>query len=466
MDVKVRIRRLAYIFLALFFVPLLGVSRYAVFEHDEYAGHPDNHYNMTAPRLRGSILDCHLRPMAFMKRSERVYPLGEAAAPLLGYCSRVYGEAGLESSLNQRLLGNPIPRDPRSAYKIWKKGGRGGDDVVLTVDSDLQKKVYEALGGYKGAAVVMNVRDGSLLALASAPSYNPEEEQLEKHWEEISRNEEAACLLNRSIQGLYPPGSTFKTLIMAGCLEDGFVSPNESFSCEGKDLIVNFVLNCSSVHGRLSLKEALAYSCNVAFGRLGLRLRMEGIRKWMHSFRLDDPLKDVPGAARAVFPTVDTSSAPAETAIGQGDTLVSPLHMARVAAVIANRGEDVEPYLLKEQLSGSEAVWRYEPEKAKRIISKKNAALVAEAMELTVLEGTGTAAYIPGVKVAGKTGSAENPHGKVHAWFIGYAPADNPKIAVAVILENAGGGGKFAAPAARTIIRDALALPAVKNGRK
>ncbi|MBQ7501649.1 cell division protein FtsI [bacterium] len=466
MDVKERIRRLAYIYLALFFVPLLGVSRYAFFECDEYANHRDNHYNMTAPALRGSILDCHFRPMAYMHRSARVYPLGEAAAPLLGYYSRIYGEAGLESALNKKLLGNPIPRDPWAAYKIWKKGGRKGDDIVLTVDSDLQKKAFEALGGYKGAAAVMSVRDGSLLALASAPSYNPEEKLLEENWEEISRDEEAARLLNRSIQGLYPPGSTFKVLIMSGCLEDGFVSANESFNCEGKDLVVNFVLNCSAVHGKVSLKEALGYSCNVAFGRMGLRMQMEGIRKWMRAFRMDDPLKDVPGAAQAVLPTVDTSSAPAETAIGQGDTLVSPLHMARIAAVIANKGLDVEPHLLREQLSGSDAVWRYEPEKAQRVISKKNAALVAEAMEFTVREGTGMAAYIPGVRVAGKTGSAENPHGKVHAWFIGYAPAEDPKVAVSVILENAGGGGKFAAPVAREIMKAALELPEFKSGKK
>lgn len=454
---KERARFLAILFIFLLVLPLVNISRYACLDNEELLRHPRNHYGAAESDLLGSIVDRQGRPLAFMKEGERRYPLGPAAGPLLGYCNPVYGLAGLEAQLSERLQGFSVPRSLNQALLLWDKRDRRGDDLQLTIDSQLQRRAYEALAGRRGAAVLLEVPTGEILAMASRPAYDPNFSALKRDWARLTRDPQAP-LVERAGQGMYPPGSVFKPLIMAAALEEGLTNPQAHFDCQGRAQVGNFVLNCHDRHGMLSLAQALAYSCNVAFADLGMRLGMERIRQWMRTFQMEGRLSAVPGAVTAKLPEASNPSAPAETAIGQADTLVSPLNMARLAAIIARGGLDIEPRLLKAQVrEGEEIIWQPPWPQPRRVLSAQSAQLVAQAMLLTVEEGTGTAAQVAGVQVAGKTGSAENPHGATHAWFIGYAPAQKPRYAVAVILENAGGGGRYAAPCAQKILKAALA---------
>ncbi len=468
---KKRVRFAAFVFALLLLLPLINVVRYAIFDADNLSSHK-NHPNYNDNwKLMGCILDRNLSPLAFSKADykaenkgmmPRSYPLGECAANVIGYNCSEYSSVGLEDDLADKIRAFNVPRTPWEAVRLWNKPDRSGDDVVTTLDVSLQTKIFNYMVGYRGAAVVIDIKNGDILAMVSLPSYDPNNLRAEGYWEKINRDNDAACLLDRAKQGYYPPGSVFKPLIMAACLEEGLARWNETFHCDRGFWAGNYFISCLGDHGDITLNEALTYSCNAAFGRLGMAMQMPKIRAWMKKFKLDQKMAFVPGAVPARLPESDTVSAPAEAAIGQADTLVSPLHMARIAAVIARDGIDIEPRLLRGQIrtsaKGMYTVWKCPEGKSERIISADTASLVALSMRNVVREGTGMAAQIPEVPVAGKTGSAENPHGATHAWFIGYAPAGRPHYAVSVIVENRGGGGVVAAPVAKYILEEALKL--------
>ncbi|MGM9997969.1 MAG: peptidoglycan D,D-transpeptidase FtsI family protein [Candidatus Bruticola sp.] len=438
------------------------MARYGVFDSDGLRNNEHNPANTGNWSLLGRILDRSLSPLAFNKDGVRRYPLGEKAANVTGYANPKYSRVGLESALADRLQGFSVPRSPSEAIMLAKKKDRCGDDVVTSIDSKLQVASYDALAGYKGAAVVLDVRNGDILAMASRPSYDPNFSSLDSNWQAINTDNEDAPLFDRAKQGSYPPGSVIKPLVMAAAIEEGVAQWNYTFYCEGGVMFGDFYLKCTGNHGQITLRNSLVYSCNATFGELGMRLGMSRLCNWMHKFKLDCPMPMVPGAVPAVLPKLTSPSAPAEAAIGQADTLVSPLHMARVAAIIARDGADIEPRLLRGQIrsdnDGYRTVWQCPEGKREQVVPQETAALVKLAMVGVVEEGTGRAAQIPGITIAGKTGSAENPHGETHAWFIGFAPVDEPRVCVAVVLENAGGGGAYAAPVAGTILQEALRI--------
>ncbi|MCR4783400.1 MAG: serine hydrolase [bacterium] len=453
MAVKERVRYVAILFAILLALPLVNISRFAFFENSKYVNDPNNRYTYEETALRGRIVDRNFRPLAFVSSGERRYPLSVAIGPLLGYANPMYGDSGLEAAVRDNIKGFSVPRTPWEAMLLLDKRDRCGDDMVLTIDSIWQTRAYEALAGYRGAAVVLDVRTGEILAMASRPSYDPNYAQLRRDWDSLIKDSNAP-LVERAGQGMYPPGSVFKPLIMAACLEEGKARIDETFYCQRKIDVGNFVLNCNGEHGKVTLEEALAYSCNSAFAELGMRLGLDGIRSWMKKFKLDRPMPYVPGSVKAQLPQGSSPSAPAEAAIGQADILVSPLNMARLVSTLARGGVDMEPRLLRSQVrEGEKIVWQCPKAEASRVISQANAQLVNKAMEEVVLRGTGTASQIPGMTLAGKTGSAENPHGSTHAWFIGFTPVQEPRYAVVVILENAGGGGRYAAPVAKNILK-------------
>ncbi|MGM9992500.1 MAG: peptidoglycan D,D-transpeptidase FtsI family protein [Candidatus Bruticola sp.] len=460
MGIKKRIRFLFILFGLLLLLPLVSVAKYGIFTPESLKNHERNPVNAENWSLLGRILDRNLSPLAFNKDGERSYPLGEKAANVTGYANPKYSRVGLEGALADRLRGFSVPRSPSEAIVLANKSGRYGDDVVTSIDSALQSAAYDALYGYRGAAVVLDVKNGDVLAMASRPSYNPNFSALDRDWQAINTDSEEAPLFDRAKQGSYPPGSVIKPLVMAAAIEEGVAKWNYTFYCGGGVMFGNFYLKCTSDHSQITLRDSLVYSCNATFGELGMRLGMSKLRSWMHKFKLDCAMPMVPGSVAAVLPKLDSPSAPAEAAIGQADTLVSPLHMARVAAIIARGGVDIEPRLLRGQIrsynDGYGTVWQCPEGKHEQIIPPETAALVKLAMIGVVEEGTGYGAQIPGVAVAGKTGSAENPHGDTHAWFIGFAPADEPRVCVAVVLENVGGGGRYAAPVAKSILQEAL----------
>lgn len=453
MAIKARVRVVALFLLVLFLAPVVNLTRFQVLRSEALLARPDNTRTLEDLSLRGSLLDRTGQPLAQTRQGRRVYPLGPVTGPLLGYLTGRLGAAGLEASLEARTVGYAIPRTPMQAWSLLTRGDRHGDDVVLTLDRGLQTLAWELLEGARGAALVLDIPSGEILAVASRPSFDPA--RLEADWERL-RVDPSAPLIERGTQGLYPPGSTFKILTMAGALADGRTRSDEVFGCTGSMDAGNFILHDNAVHGRVDLKEALVVSCNVTFATLGQRLEVSGLRRWMDGFGLLEAPALVPNAAEARPMQPGAPSVAAEAGIGQADLLVSPLGMARVCATLARGGIDLEPRLVRAQTRRGQVTWRPAAPRPRRVLPEAVAGEVRRAMEEAVARGTGGRAAVPGVAVAGKTGTAENPHGEPHAWFVGYAPAEAPKVAVAVLLENSGGGGLHAAPLASRLLQAAL----------
>jgi peptidoglycan glycosyltransferase len=331
-----------------------------------------------------------------------------------------------------------------------------GGDVTLTIDSYLQGMAMDMLQGYRGAVVLLDPRTGAVRALASSPSYDPN--KLDEAWPQLVQDEDAP-LIDRAVQGAYPPGSTFKIVTAAGILAVKPDAAGKTYSCPGFIEVDGYRLNDTSVHGEVSFKRAIAVSCNTTFARLGLDQGAQNFARTVRAFGIDrDPGLGIavrPGtmaAAEAMIPTELAGSA-----IGQGEMLVSPLHMALVTAAVANKGEIMSPYLVETvKDSKGEVLQQGAAHRWLSATTPEISETIKDGMVDAVRSGTATGAGVAGVQVAGKTGSAQNPHGRTHAWFIGFAPADQPRLAVAVLVENAGSGGAVAAPAAGRLISAAL----------
>ena len=426
-----------------------------VWKADWLAEHPMNRRAAIAENsiLRGSILDCNGEVLALSPAAgERRYPYGRIMAPVTGYLDDTIGSTGVEAykgpelSGHSRLLGRlgPIAQLFSSAH---------GDDVHLTIDAALQKTAYEALGERRGAVVMLDAASGAILVLASRPSFDPSD--IQARWNSL-RQDEDSPLLNRALQGLYPPGSTIKPLILDAALENGVTDTKEIFDCTGKLEVGDSIIHEShgAVHGRLDIEHALIESCNTTFGTLALRLGGKKLAKAFRRFGFEESAQGDLQEAAAHLPDFEEigQGDTAQVGIGQSTLLVTPLHMALLAAAFANDGIVMKPYMIDRVVTPSGiTLEQHRSEKWFEATTSTRASLIRGFMEEVVQEGTGTAAAIRGVHVAGKTGTAENP-GEDHAWFIGSAETKGRKVAFAVLVENGGGGGTEAAPIARKLI--------------
>ncbi len=366
-----------------------------------------------------------------------------------------------------------------------------GANVFLTLDSRLQREAEACLEGKAGAIVALDPRSGKILALASSPTYSLEafERGLSsQEWQRLSAHKDHP-LENRALKGQYPPGSTFKIVMAVAGLEEKVITPSSIISCSGSLPCGNHVFHCwrKGGHGGVNLYRALVQSCDIYFFTVGQRLGIERIAKWSRRFGLGQPSglnldKEMPGLVASAawkkgrfhdpWHEGDTLS----VAIGQGYNLTTPLQMAQVAAAIANGGSVFEPQLVERVESpAGEVLFQARPVLKSRLgASPATLALVQKALQGVVSEGTGKAAQLPNVEVAGKTGTSqvvslerEKGKGKIpakyqnHAWFVAYAPAAEPQIAVAVLIEHGGGGGAVAAPLAKRVMAAAFPEPRV-----
>ncbi|HOV78510.1 MAG TPA: penicillin-binding transpeptidase domain-containing protein [Bacillota bacterium] len=409
---------------------------------------------------RGTIYDIKGAVLARTEFSDgkgrRIYPEGTRTAHIVGYVSERYGRSGLESFCDPYLLGMEGPDRVRNRINNLLGREQAGGDVVLTIDSDLQGMAVELLGGRRGAAVLLDPRTGAVRAIVSSPGFNPN--YLEETWPRLV-NDESAPLMNRAAQGAYPPGSTFKIVTAAGALAGNPGVADMTFDCAGYIVADGYKLDDVAAHGKVDLRKALAVSCNSAFAQLGLNLGAEGFYRAVKAFGIREPADlGIPVRAGTLAPPGEmTQSELASSAIGQGQILVSPLQMALVAGAIANKGKIMKPYLVesvRDSCGGTihkaaSHVWL-------DAAAPDIAEIIKEGMVDAVRSGTAGAASVAGVQIAGKTGSAQNPQGMAHAWFIGFAPADSPRLAAAVILENAGSGGAVAAPVAGRLLAYAV----------
>lgn len=459
------IRKVAYFLIGLLVVLCLYVSYIQVVESHTLTKHPLNRRNLEEARKieQGQILDRYGEKIAYSIPDgrggyKRNYPLGPITAHISGYSSLQFGKSGIESSFGNYLSGasNPERRlGPITHLFETKKG----NNVMLTIDSHLQETAYKALGNSRGAVVAISPRTGEILAMVSKPSFDPN--SIDQQWQSVSQSSESP-LLNRALQGLYPPGSTIKIMVAEAALAERIASPERTFDCAGILKIgPDYTLqeNNQVAHGKINLEDALAVSCNITFGTLSLELGPDRMSKAFSRFGFDKPVGEELQEFPSRLPNFNKLGKGdlAQTGIGQGSLLVTPLRMAMLASCFANNGTIMKPYLVK-QISAPDGtiINQFTPEIWLTPTNPQLASQVRQMMITVVKEGTGTAAQVPGILVAGKTGTAENPHGLSHAWFIGFAPADNPQIAIAVIVENGGSGGRVAAPIARQILREAL----------
>jgi peptidoglycan glycosyltransferase len=473
-ETKNYIKKVFSFYTVIFYILALYVAYIMGMEATTLAQDPRNPRNQEVLLRRGRILTRTGKPLAMSKETKegirRLYPMGAATAPLVGYLDPVYGKSGLEEFLDRHLR---APTTSTDILEYLFRYSPRGEDVFLTIDEDVQKKAWEVLKGSKGAVVAMNPANGEILALASSPGYLPE--KLGQNWGKIRKDKDAPLLL-RPVNGSYPPGSVFKLFTYAAALQEGVVEPGTVFSCRG-DYPIQYELGTyhitesgGAVHGTQTCVDAVANSCNIAFAQIGLRLGRDKFYEYAQKFGLTEKPDFMLITNFAPFPPISrlTETQLAQSAFGQGQITLSPLQVALMASAFASDGRIYEPVIVKARADEKgKVIFRASPVVWKNPVNPDTARKVREAMIEVVRRGTGTRAQIEGVEVAGKTGSAENPFGDTHAWFAGFAPAGNPRILVVVVVENAGGGGRAAAPLAREVIMEALKKERTqgRNGR-
>lgn len=390
---------------------------------------------------------------------ERVYPQGDLTAPWLGYNSRQYGRAGVERIYNEELSGQS---GLLGIYSYWDElvgKTHVGADLKLTIDMAVQRAAAEALGERKGAVVALDPRTGAVLAMVSYPRYDPN--RLSADWKTIN-SDEGRPLVNRITSGLYPPGSVFKIVVTAAGLETDTVTPDTKFNDTGTVTAGGFVVHNfgGNAYGDHDFSKAFASSINTTFAKIGVEMGAETLASYAAAFGFGKQIPWALGGSISSFPvpaTMDKAHL-AQVSFGEGEILATPMQMALVASAVANGGQIMEPYLVAQILDrGQSVLSQAKPQKWLTAMPASTAETIRQLMIEVVNSGTGTRAALENVQVAGKTGTAEVADAESHAWFVGFAPAEDPQVVVAVLVENGGSGGSVAAPVARSVIAAALA---------
>ncbi len=462
-DPKKPIFNIIYIFLG-FFVIMAGYYTYFIsMKSDEVI---NNSYNkrqevLSQRIIRGDILSADGEVLAHTKVDEdgkesREYPYGAIFAPVVGRTSK--GKTGIEESENIRLLTTNI-NTLEVMYSDLSGSKSPGDNVVTTLDSRLQELAYEALGDNRGAVVVLEASTGKVLAMVSKPSYDPN--TIDEDWEELVADEDTeAALINRATQGKYPPGSTFKILTALEYMRENPAYRKYDYDCDGSIEYDEMVIHChnNKAHGEVDLVDSFAESCNTSFANIGKGLDMTAFRTLAEKFLFNKSLPVNMASSVSSFALEKGSSGIKEemqTAIGQGRTLISPLHNAMITATIANGGVMMKPYVV-DHIENAEGaiVKRYSPSQIARLMTPEEVNYLGKMMRKVVTDGTASKLKKLKVEVAGKTGSADNSAGKAHSWFVGYAPYKDPEIVISIIVENVGTGSEYAVPIAQEIIKE------------
>jgi peptidoglycan glycosyltransferase len=484
-------------FLAVFF----QLNYVQIFAAERIAENPANRLQLIREYSikRGDILTLDGKRIAFSRATrglykfQRVYPEGELYGHITGWYSVRYGLSRLEATYQDQLLGEGGVLSMQDIEDEFLGSGEQGDDVRTTIASRLQQVARDALGSERGAVVAMDPNTGEVRAMWSNPSFDPnplasfDGKESKAYWDSLDPQNLETPLRNIAATRSYPPGSTFKVVTAAAALQSGRYKPDSMFPdpqrlppCEGTretgdpclplttQSLTNFTHQPCLTGGEIGLFDALRVSCDTTFAMLGLDIPSD-VKEMADGLGFNEPLPFDFRTETSAYPDIPDDDAPlrAYSAIGQGDTAATPLQMALVAATIARGGEVPRPHLVREILDGQTGapIRRFGSDTLGAAMSPDVADVVTQMMVAAVENGTGGAAQIPGVSVAGKTGTAQTVEGEnPHTWFITFAPANNPQIAVAVIVENGGSfgseatGGAVAAPIARTVLEADRAL--------
>ena len=405
---------------------------------------------------RGSIYDRNENVLAYSEKDGsgkqvRIYNYPQASAPVTGYSSNTYGKTGIEKSYNKELLA--ISGENFSNFRKMVVKNDTGNDLHLSLDQNIQNIVYNYLSAYKGSCVIMNPSTGQILAMVSTPSFNPN--TLDNDWNNLIQTTDGR-LVNRATLGLYRPGSVFKIITSASILENKI---DTFYKDEGSEIIQGFEIKNygDQIFGNLDLRSAFINSANTYFANKAVNLGKDKLGKTSEKFVFNKDYEFDLDKNNSVIPFKDLNEADlAMTGFGYGKTQITPLHMAMITSAIANDGVMMRPRLVdKITNKEKEVIFEADDEVLSKATSEKTANTIRDMMVEVVNSGTGTNAYLNWVQLAGKTGTADKADGNVDAWFVGFAPAYEPKIAFALVIEDSQGtGGEVAAPLARNIVRD------------
>ena len=456
-----QILQVTYLFVFMFCVLIGYYGYFLVVKSEEVVRNPYNvaRIDKEAERvLRGSILSERGDVLAMTQADEdgeesRYYPYGNLFAHTVGYSTR--GTTGVEAAANAHLI-HCSTSVLDQIYNELMGQKNEGDNVIVTLDPELQQILDEAREGYTGAAVVLEPATGKVLAMTSTPDFDPN--FINETYDAIIADDSNTNLLNKAAQGLYSPGSTFKLLTLLEYIrEHPYTWENFSYQCGGSIRAGGVDVSCSggTAHGTVDAKRALELSCNGAFIEMGLSLDKKAFTETCEQAGFNQPLSfELPSKASS-FRLSWTSSDfdTTQTAFGQGETEVTPLHNAMITAAIANGGVMCSPYIISGvETAQGDKLESFTSPGSVRIMTEEEAALIGSMMEGVVNNGTGGSVKSDFYQAAAKTGSAEfDAESETHAWLVGYAPADNPRVAVSIVLEKAGSGGTNAGPIAKKI---------------
>ncbi|HZA05922.1 MAG TPA: penicillin-binding protein 2 [Propionibacteriaceae bacterium] len=474
------IRRVAFVAMIMFGLLLANGTYMVIVRQSALAAEPQNRRVRDAEfaQDRGAILAVGPTEIARTEPSDdnfkfqRMYPSGELYAPITGFYSYDHGRTALEATYNSQLAGTDDALFVRRLIDMVTGRAPQGGSVQTTIVPKVQRAAAEALGDQKGAVVALDPQTGAVLAMVTSPSYDPNDiashdiAAADKAYNRLA-NDPDRPLANRAAREIYPPGSTFKLVTAAAALAEGRTADSRVESPDRLRLPATstFLGNSTNCGGeRITLTQALRVSCNTAFANLGLEIGQDKLREQAALFGFDRRhLPDVGGAASR-FPDKLDNAQLALSSIGQFDVAASPLQMAMVSAAIANDGVLMDPYLVSMvQAPDLKPLETRKPKVLSKPMTPEHAAELQQMMAVVVRNGTGRNAQISGVEVGGKTGTAQSdPKRKPFAWFTSFAPLDDPKVAVAVIIEDADiprddiAGGRLAAPIAKAVMRAAL----------
>jgi peptidoglycan glycosyltransferase len=458
------IRALSGFFVLLFAILAARQAYVQVVAAPSIAARPNNPRHALLDAARGRILATDGTVLAETVAGRRQYSMGSALAQTVGYLSTRYGTSGIEQAFDRALTPPDSAGDPSAQLTTIVAALHGqsvvehGADVVTTIVPPVQQRLFDLLSKYpRAAGVVLDPRSGAVLALASVPSYDPND--FDNEFSQLSVDTHSP-LLNRALAGLYPPGSTFKMFTAAAALDNGTVTMQSHFDDPGYFQIGDFTLhdNEGEATGYADLTTAFALSSNVDFAQVALKMGTDSFYRYLDRWGIGGSLDFQLPAERASVPP-QAGLVPGELAqmgFGQGALLMTPLQMALIGSTIAADGVEPRPFVVRQIVRNGVPASVSQSSALSNPVSPAVAANVTAMMIAVVQRGTGTVARLPHITVAGKTGTATNPLGRSHSWFVCFAPAEHPRVAVAVVVENVGYGATYAGPIARDVLSTAL----------
>ena len=480
------LRRVSTVVALLFAALFISTTLIQVIFAPSINARPDNRRTLldNYSRQRGAILVGE-QPVAVSQPTPneeikylRSYPQPLPYSHVTGYFSYTYGAGGgLEGAADDLLSGSSSQFFYTRVTDLLTGKQPVGATVQATINPKAQDAADKALGNQRGAVVALDPKTGAILAMISHPQYDPnrlsshDQASVVKAWNELNADP-TQPLVNRAIAGnLYPPGSVFKIVTAAAALENGKVDTTTQIPAPGvMELpqttagLPNYDRQPCGPNNQTTLQHALEISCNTAMGYLGMQVGAQALADQAAKFGFGTTMRIPTRVEPSRFPTGINQAQTAQSAIGQYDVRVTPMQVAMVSAGIANGGVVMRPYLINQVLSADlQTIDRTSPERLGTAVSSQTAATLTQMLVGVVDQGTGTPAKINGVQVAGKTGTAEQGNGKPpHAWFTAFAPANDPKVAVAVVVEDGGNagneaaGGRLAGPIAKAVMEAVL----------